>query len=262
MTEPLDAATTIRFFEAEAAALASLVATTDLAAAVPSCPGWTVSKLASHVGTVHRWAAAIVEAGSTVDPKSLDLGRPDREAGNEEWSRWLTAGATDLAELLRSVDPSATTWSWAAGEDGTNAWWIRRQLHETAVHRIDAELAAGNEDWTIDPAVAVDAIDEHLANLAGSAAFSEGVANLVGTGERDGQSLHLHATDVDGEWMIQLTRSSFEISHSHGKGTVAVRGAARDLLAVVTNRSNGTDRVEFFGDSELLTWWRTNSALG
>lgn len=261
MTALLDTPTTIRTLEAEAAALAGLVADADPNAPVPTCPGWTVSRLASHVGTVHRWAAAIVVKGSNVDPKSLDLARPDRDADGDEWARWLSDGAAALADVLHDANPAATTWTWAAGDHGTNGWWIRRLLHETAIHRIDVELAAGNTAWVIDPSVAVDAIDEHLGNVEGSAAFSPGVANLRGVDERAGASLHLHATDIEGEWMIELTPTGFEISHGHGKGTVAARGAARDLLAAVTNRSDGSDGLDIFGDADLFDWWRANSAL-
>ena len=45
----------------------------------------------------------------------------------------------------------------------TLAFWARRMVHETMVHRVDAASAVGVEP-ELDPALAQDAIDELLAN--------------------------------------------------------------------------------------------------
>jgi uncharacterized protein (TIGR03083 family) len=222
-------------------------------AVVPSCPDWTVAELARHLGGVHRWADHLVSTTAQErDRAPKDPTRPGADGSADDWADWLSAGLVHLVATLRAADAATTMWTWGDGTDV--AWWTRRQLHETVVHRIDAELAAGTE-WTVDPAVAVDAVDEHLGNILASGSFSEGVANLKGEG-----SLHLHATDTEGEWMIELTPTGFEISHEHGKGTVAARGPAGALLAAVTNRG-GIEPLEVFGDAELLRWWITNSAL-
>ena len=63
-------------------------------------------------------------------------------------------------------------------------------LHETTVHRADAELTAWLVDPEVDPVVAADGIDEFLFNLP-SARRPEHLASLPA-----GASLHLHATDV------------------------------------------------------------------
>ncbi|MFN8053403.1 MAG: maleylpyruvate isomerase family mycothiol-dependent enzyme [Acidimicrobiales bacterium] len=226
----------------------------DPAAAVPACPDWTVADLATHLGRIHRWVAAIVGTASPVriDARTLQLDLPSAGATADTWADWLADGGQQVLSALRDADTEAEIWTW--GGDNRVPWWSRRQLHETLVHRIDAEQAAGAE-WTVDPTVAVDAIDEHLGNIAASAYFSSGVQHLKGEG-----SLHLHATDVPGEWMIELTPDGFTISHDHGKGTVAARGTAKDLLAAVTNRGT-IEPLEVFGDAELLTWWLKNSAL-
>src|SRR3712207_7465665 len=54
--------------------------------------------------------------------------------------------------LFRSAaDPAAPTWSFTT--DRTAGFWVRRQALETAVHRWDAQHAAG-EPERIDPALA------------------------------------------------------------------------------------------------------------
>lgn len=238
---------------AEAPTTVAAFRAVDPATAVPSCPDWTVSQLARHLGGVHRWAEHLVRTNAQErDTAPKDPTRPAPAGTAEEWADWLEVGLGRLVDTLRAADGADPLWCWGDGTDV--AWWSRRQLHETVVHRIDAELAAGSA-WTVDPEIAVDAIDEHLGNIEASAYFSSGVANLRGEG-----SLHFHTTDAEGEWMITLSADGFDITHEHGKGTVAARGAARDLLAAVTNRGT-TEPLEVFGDADLLRWWLTNSAL-
>jgi len=249
----MDHLTQCDLLEAELANMERAFRAADPAAVVPSCPDWDVAALARHLGGIHRWVTHLVSITAPERenaPKDPD--RPGEGASADAWADWLAEGGRRLVATLRPADPAATMWTW--GDGGTVAWWTRRQLHETLVHRIDAELAAGAA-WTVDPEVAVDAIDEHLGNITASAYFSSGVANLTGEG-----SLHLHATDTAGEWMIQLTPHGFTITHDHGKGTVAARGRAQDLLAAVTNRGT-TEALEVFGDADLLQWWLVNSAL-
>jgi len=253
MTAPLDHRAFCELLAREAPVTVAAFRAVDAATVVPSCPDWTVADLARHLGGVHRWAEHLVRTRAPerdLAPKDPD--RPADDAPSDAWADWIDAGLERLVATLRDADGDEPVWCWGDGTDVE--WWSRRQLHETVVHRIDAQLAAGAE-WTVDPDVAVDAVDEHLANVAASAYFSAGVANLKGEG-----SLHLHATDAEGEWMITLAPDGFAITHEHGKGTVAARGTARDLLAAVTNRGT-TDTLEVFGDADLLQWWFTNSAL-
>ncbi len=50
-------------------------------------------------------------------------------------------------------------WTWSPQQDV--AFVIRRVTQETAVHRVDAERAAGR-DHRIDPELAADGVDEFL----------------------------------------------------------------------------------------------------
>ncbi len=56
-------------------------------------------------------------------------------------------------------------------------------LHETTMYRCDGQLALGAPP-TIEPAVAVDGIDEFLDNLPYAVTFAPGVRNLRGDGQR------------------------------------------------------------------------------
>ncbi len=255
----------LRRFEDEARRFAELVAATPADSAVPTCPGWTLTRLVVHQGSILHWARALIDAnGEYLDRRSLDIGLPGVDASPQVWADWLLESATLVIEALERIPDDTPTWTW--GDGTTAAWWTRRLLHETAVHRIDAELAAGNTDWTIDAEVAIDAIDEHLANVEASGSFCDAVTHLRGDG-----SIHLHTTDLDGEWLIDLNPHGFTIGHgpraatTATRQTVAARGTARDLLAAVTNRASSTnglpDGLQIFGEPGMLVWWFTNSAL-
>lgn len=155
-------------------------------------------------------------------------------------------------------------YSWAA--DKHVSFWIRRMLHETTIHRLDAEAAAG-VGGRVEPAVAVDAIDELLDILPFAAYFRPQVRDLHG----DGETIHFHATDLDGvtsdgaalpgEWLITLEPEGFRYSHAHVKGAVAVRGRVQDLALFAYGRLKAGDpALEILGDRSLLAYWSAKSA--
>ena len=139
--------------------LAALLATTtaDPATVVPSCPGWTLADLWTHVGEVYAHKAAAIRDGAPPDPWP-----PARGEGFDPVA-WLRESAADLRGLLAGADPSAPAWSWWPPEQ-TLGFWQRRMAQETAVHRWDAELALG-APAPIEPALAVDGCDELLGWL-------------------------------------------------------------------------------------------------
>lgn len=225
----------------------------DPALAVPSCPGWTMAKLVKHTGTVHRWAAEIVtrRSGEPVGMRELDLGLPAKES---DYAGWLASGAGQLASALSGAGPDANVWTWSAAR--ASGWWARRMLHETTVHRADAELAAGVTP-EIDPVTAADGIDEFLQNLPAAPRPSQHLASLP-----TGESLHLHATDCDGEWLIRFTDDGITWQRGHAKATSAVRGPVGALLLFSYGRiAPGDDRLAVFGAQSLLAAWQEKTAL-
>ena len=241
--------------EAEIALMASAVSGADLSGTVPTCPGWTMGRLVAHIGVVHRWATQIVATRATapVDRRDLDTGFPDEDSG---WAAWLAAGAAPLTAALRSAGPDAPVWTW--GSAGRSGWWARRMLHETTVHRADAETALGAVP-AVDPAVAADGIDEFLANLPFARRPREHLGSLPA-----GESLHLHATDSDGEWLIRFPGPDGGIkwSRGHAKASAAVRGPVSVLLLFTYGRVPGSDpRLTVFGEQSLLDAWQQKTAL-
>jgi predicted lipid carrier protein YhbT len=133
-------------------------------------------------------------------------------------------------------------------------------LHETAVHRADAELALGH-NFTLEPEIAADAISEWLERVAIQAGRDGQVLPLD-----DDNTLHLHATDAgldaDGEWTVTPAQGAIAWSHEHGKGTVALRGGAVDLLLAVVRRKPTADTgITLFGDETVWRTWLDRTPL-
>lgn len=239
--------------------IADLAAGSFPGTAVPGLPGWDVAALLQHLTTTHRWVERMVAQLSErrLDKRPFDLAAP------ADWTEAVDAfracGAR-LVATMRAADPDAAMYSWA--DDERVGFWIRRMLHETTIHRTDAERAAETAS-RIEPAVAVDAIDEFLSILPHAALFRPQVRHLHG----DGETIHLHATDLaatdlPGEWLITLEPTGYRWSHAHVKGAVAVRGGATELALFVYGRLAATDpALEVLGETPLLTHWTAKSML-
>ncbi len=251
--------TAIDLLDGEIRRLAELVADTSPSAPVPGCGDWTLSDLIDHVGLIHLWVRTMVEklAPERIDRRPMTSGMP------QDWSAvpaWFAQNGAALVAALRAADPDAPMYSWAA--DKHVSFWIRRMLHETTIHRTDAEAAAGVASQ-IESAVAVDAVDELLDLLPFAASFQPKVRELHG----DGETIHLHATDLDGdelpgEWLITLEPEGFRWSHAHVKGAAAIRGKAQDLaLFIYGRRKVGDPELEVLGDLSLLAHWSAKSAF-
>ena len=109
-------------------------------ALVPTCPEWRLRDLVRHAGGVHRWATGYV-AEARKELWAVDLDRvvgtwPDDAA----LASWLRAGCTRLADALAAAPPDLECWTFLRAPS-PRSMWARRQAHETAIHRVDAELA-------------------------------------------------------------------------------------------------------------------------
>lgn len=233
----------------------------DLTVPVPSCPGWNVGQLARHLGGGQRWCAEVVGTRAA-SPPSDEHFRDLSSYADEDAAvvgPWLGEGAALLAEALRSAGPSVELWTPLPRAGGTPVFWARRFAHETVVHRADAELALGLE-YTVDASVAVGVLDEwmELGALPEMFDFHPAWRDLLG----EGRTVHLHATDVDAEWVVDLTGEVITWRRAHEKCAVAVRGPVAELMLVVYGRRAPEDRVEVLGDSGLLDFWVKTVAFG
>jgi uncharacterized protein (TIGR03083 family) len=234
--------------------LAAAVEAADPSAPVPGCPEWSVVELARHVGGVHRWAGHHVR---TLSPKRISSSKLGIHAPDdpEELPEWLRSGGVELLGTLLAADPDAEMWAW--GADQHARFWSRRMLHESAIHRADAEQALGREP-AFDAEVAADAVDELLENLPSAAYFSPGVVELKGNGETIGLT-----TDVGAAWLIEFDPEGYAWSRGRGRdATVEVRGPLTPMLLAVYRRQRPDENgLTVDGDRAVLEHWLAHSAL-
>ena len=206
---------------------------------VAACPGWDVARLIGHLGRVHRWAASFL-----ADPASGGDGgnRPPRDGGVLPWY------AESLGLLLDELDrhdPDEPAVTFAG--PGTAGFWFRRQAHETAVHRWDAEAAVDPATAApIDAPLAADGIDEWLGFFVPRFVVDVGdgvPSDLVGA------TLHVHCTDTEGEWLLRLTDGGIEVERIHAKGDAALRGPASDVLLAAWHRLP-LEAIDVVGDRD------------
>jgi uncharacterized protein (TIGR03083 family) len=239
-------------------AFSDLVRNADEAKPVPTCPGWSLGQLIRHVGRGDRWAAQIVRdrRDDFLDPRSVEGGKPPPDP--DDAISWLHGGAQRLVDAVEFSGVETSVWTFLGPRPAN--WWIRRRLHEVAVHRADAAIALGT-DFALEPDIAADAISEWLERVAIQAGSDGAALPLEGD-----HTLHLHATDPGlsetGEWTIRIADGGITFSHEHGKGTVALRGGATELLLAVVRRASIADLgIEIFGDDAVWQKWLERTPL-
>ena len=229
---------------AEGARLTAIAAEAEAAGSalqrqVPSCPGWDLEGLIAHCATVWTFVARSITAGERIDLATIT--RPDGPV-----SRWHDEAFGALTNVLAARQPDEGAWTWDPQHQSMGFWW-RRMAQETTMHRWDAEEALGVTPAPIDPELAADGVDELFdvyVRLRNPTAFAG-----------NGETVHLHATDAHGEWVITRAPGGMTVERAHAKSDAAARGLAQDLLLFVWGRI-GPERLETFGDTAHLEDWQ------
>lgn len=226
----------------DAHAFAAAVAAGRPDAIVAGCPGWTLSGLAKHLGTVHRWArAAIVTADvPRLDPEADPM--PDDPEG---MAQWLRDGAERLLAALHATEPSAPTWHPFPVEPKVAGLWRRRQCQETFVHRIDAELAAGRTPH-IDRDLAADGVDEYWNVMLPRMLSREGLTTPATV-------LRVRLTDTEEEWVIDGRSGAVALTDADPGATIS--GTAAAMLLRLWGRPVSDDSITISGDAGTAAGW-------
>lgn len=236
--------------------LRSRISGADTAIPVPTCPGWDLGRLLRHVGGDHRWAEEVVRtrAVEPVPGDPVDDPAVYAHMDGDALVDWLGEGATKLGAALRGAGPDARVWT-PAHERSTALFWARRMTHETAVHRADAALATGAE-FTLDDALAVDAVEEWLEFSTVPEAYEPGpgAPGLLGPG----RTLRFLAPGR-GEWLVDLTGERPTWRPGSAEAAVTVRGPVTDLLLFLYRRP--APAAETRGDAALLDLWLTRTGF-
>ncbi|MFJ7998291.1 maleylpyruvate isomerase family mycothiol-dependent enzyme [Streptomyces sp. NPDC096310] len=253
----METAEHIRGLAREGRVLADAAAQAGPDAEVPVCPGWRVRDVLRHTGSVHRWATAYVAEGGTVRvplPAAPDL---DGDALVD----WFRTGHDQLVTALGAAPADLRCWSFFPAPSPL-AFWARRQAHETAVHRADAESALGRDFSPVDAAFAVDGIDELLGHF-----HARDRSRVRSEVER---VLRVRTTDTHDVWTVRITTepartargkaTDLDEGGEHPAPDCELSGRAEQLWLTLWNRLP-LDAVTATGDTSLARLWRETSAV-
>jgi hypothetical protein len=157
---------------------------------------------------------------------------------------------------LRAADPGVISWTFLDAPSPL-AFWARRQAHETAIHRADAQLAAGETPGY--PAdFAADGVDELMMGFfARDGAGAEAELEHEPAPDR---TLLIRAGDTGQEWRAEIGADGRRVARvNRGGGPAACRldGPAAGLYLLLWNRSDAAAAgVSVSGDAELAAAWR------
>jgi uncharacterized protein (TIGR03083 family) len=211
-------------------------------ARVPTCPDWDADDLLWHLAGVQHFWGEVVRRGVTEKAEAdklevSDDDRPPARAGLEDYYR---TSSTALAQVLADTDPATTVWTWSTEQ--SVGFIRRRQAHEALVHRLDAELTAGNRT-SMDPALCADGVDEVLKVMYGG-------DPPWGTKTLDeSRTIRVRTTDTGDSWLVTLARFS---------GTDPDDGATYDDepdIQVAGADPGGPARATISGTAEDLDCW-------
>lgn len=164
---------------------------------------------------------------------------------------WYRAGHAAIVSALTRADPAIRCWTFLPAPSSL-AFWARRQAHETAIHRADAQLAAALEP-SFDAQFAADGIDELLTGFFGRAGTDAGSAPL---------GVLVRAVDTGHDWHVTLTADGRKVvGVCRGPVDVAnvrctLAGPASGLYLTLWNRSDpDATGLTVEGDAALLRAW-------
>jgi uncharacterized protein (TIGR03083 family) len=244
-----------------------------LTAPVPTCPGWQVRDLVRHQAFVHDWAGRHVREQSLVV-----LGDPGEEAilasdpPDGELLAAYRAGLAELVRTLREADPAVRCAMFMPGSSPL-AFWARRQAHETAIHRLDAEsaLPARQRDpaGEFTPSFAEDGIDELIMGFAARQRYRMRTD--------DKRTLTIRTTDTGACWLVSAADGVTAVSRGSadsatgdtgdtgdtggtgGTGECVLDGPASGLYVFLWNRAAAEPaRVTVAGDQNVIDSWRSD----
>lgn len=248
---PADAASRVRrdwwvaALRREGAVFAAAAAAADLDDDVPTCPGWTIRRLVSHLSRVHRSALNGVVDG-TVEPPALAARPPD----DARLLGWYADGLARLLDVLADAEPHLPD------------FWPRRLAHETTIHRFDAELAAHSRGGAFDPELAADGVGEVLESMLALHAAEEPLASARG-------DVLVECTDTGDSWLVRLEPGLVRATRPERRprrSDARIAGPAADLYLVLWGRlaldpaepgRTRRGRVEVSGDRALAALVRT-----
>jgi uncharacterized protein (TIGR03083 family) len=242
--------------------LADAAERAGLDATVPPCPPWLVKDLLRHTGYIHRWAATHIteRPGQVLDgPSEEEILRGG--AADSGLIAWFRTGHAALTQTLAAADPALECATFMAAPSAL-AFWARRQAHETAIHRADAESAAGTTP-EYQAEFAADGIDELIMGFGRRRKYQAS----AGAG---GGRLRVVTPDTGDAWFVDTHEGRLQPRRDTGRpgdnaaggaGAVegTVSGPASGLYLYLWNRLDAARAgVTVTGNAALLASWQAS----
>jgi uncharacterized protein (TIGR03083 family) len=226
-------------------------------ARVPSCPDWDADDLLWHLAEVQWFWGTIVREKLT-EPSEAEALKPDRPPDRAGLTAFYERASHDLSEILTTTPPDTTAWTWS--NEQSVGFIRRRQAHEALIHRLDAELTAGDRT-PMDRRLSADGVDEALRIMYG------GIPPWGRFTPDSTRTLRLMTTDTDDSWFVTLGRFTgtdpddnttydepdIQVAETDrgDDATATVSGAAADLDCWLWHRPT-VETLDRSGEQEVL----------
>jgi len=256
--------------------LADAAAEAGLTTAIPACPGWQVRDLVRHQAYVHGWAARhVMERPAQVIREADEAAVLAGGAADDELIGAYRAGLARLVAALGDADAGLRCPAFLPAPSPL-AFWARRQAHETAIHRFDAQSARreGPPDprEAFAPDFASDGIDELITGFAARPRKDgPGRTLLVRTVGTPAATPGATGTAVTGAWHYtwpadgQVAARRLPASATAGAAGPAdgadcvVSGPPSGVYLFLWNRAATSEAgIAVSGDASVLDAWRSS----
>lgn len=207
---------------------------------VPGCPGLTAGETVRHVASVYRMVLDWLRDGRR--PSQWQRAPND----DEDLTGFLRSGLRALLAELAAHAPDDPCPSWWP-QDASYGFWYRRMAHETTVHRVDVQAAAGVAVQPVPADVAEDGVDEVLTLWFGHRLTALGVSGTR-QGEvavRTGGRVWLTRAGPGGTTAWRSTASAVSAAHAE------VTGSAWDMYLWLWGR-RPVHQMDSSGDPDAV----------
>lgn len=233
-----------------ATAIATTLDTVGPQASIATCE-WTMRDLVLHIGEVHRWAASIVNLAA-VKPSAVDPNFLGPLPSDDDLLSWFLEGHAGIVGALSTARHDLECFTFLNDPPSPLIFWARRQVHETEIHRIDAESALGL-DTPIDVLLAADGVDEMLTGFVPRKHTPLHSDTMV--------TMQVACDDDAGAWRMTISADAPRTERTVGDRQTlpdcTVTGSSNDLYQALWNRID-TATLRIGGDPAILDLVRDN----
>lgn len=211
---------------------------------------WDVRTVVTHTGAVHRWSADIVRRALPSNETGGSSAFWPDGLPDDELPAWIQDGVQALTTLLADTADDLACFTFLPGVPARR-FWIHRQAHETAVHRVDVELAAGGPVTAFSPQFAQDGLGEVVGGFATEPGFATSRPGRLLLACSDGPS-----------WLVTFGSERTQTTSGVPADTEAdavISGSSDSLYRWAWNRL-APDAVES-GDPATIASWRAVQIL-